>query len=104
MLPKLSSLRDPQWLNYSDNELFDWSEVQFNFVHQRLKELDIENRKASGYYLASNSNYGDLGSPIILSGKLRDEARDKFNIHQINVVASNVMSLNRRLPDVRNSR
>lgn len=104
MLPKLSSLRDPQWLRYSDNELFEWNEVEFNFVHERLKDLDIENQNETGYYTTSNSTYGDLGSQVILSGNLWEEARAKFNIHQINVVASNIMSLNRRLPEVRNSR
>ena len=45
MLPRLSSLRDHQWLRYPDRELFGWSEVAFNFVHDRLKDLDLENGK-----------------------------------------------------------
>ena len=102
MLPKLSPLRDQQWLKYKDNELFEWKEVPLNFVHERLKHLDIENQKESGYYTNSDNKYGDLGSNVTLSGHLREEASAKFSMHQINVVASNIMSLNRRLPEVRN--
>lgn len=104
MLPKLSSLRDPEWLKYPNNELFKWTEKPFNFVHERLKELDIENQKEFGYYSATNSKYGDLGKPVVLKGHLREEAAAKFSIHQIDVVASNVMSLNRRLQEVRESK
>ena len=77
--------------------------MPLNFVHDKLKGLNVENQKEFGYYeAASKINYGDLGSNISLSGRLGEEASAKFNVHQINVVANNVMSLNRRLPDVRN--
>ena len=101
-LPKLSPLRDSKWTSYDSNELFEWTEKPFNFVDKQLKLLDIENQKEFGYHSELNSKYGDLGTPIQLKGALREESSSTFNIHQINVVASNHMSLNRRLQEVRN--
>ena len=101
-LPKLSSMRDDRWKHYPSDQLFDWIEKPFNFVDERLKLLDIENQKEFGYYSKEYSKYGDLGAPIELKGNLREESSAKFSTHQIDVVASNVMSLNRRLQEVRN--
>lgn len=101
MLPILSPLRDSQWTKYKNNQLFEWKEKPFNFVHERLKELDSENQKEYGYDSLDNVSSGDLGAPVELKGHLREESYVKFSVHQINVVASNVMSLNRRLQDVR---
>ena len=101
VLPVLSPLRDSQWTKYKSNQLIKWTEKPFNFIHERLKELDSENRKEYGYDSLDNVSAGDLGAPVELKGHLKEESYVKFSEHQINVVASDIMSLNRRLQDVR---
>merc|ERR1719491_2514709 len=44
-----------------------------------------------------------MGLPVIIPQNLQSQAKARQSIHQFNVVASELVSLNRRLPDVRNS-
>ncbi len=45
--------------------------------------------------------HGDMGVAVVVPAHLRDNERRKMEKHRMNVVASDLMSLNRRLPDVR---
>ena len=49
----------------------------------------------------SLDRHGDMGVAVDVPTNLRDEERRKMEKHRMNVVASDLMSLNRRLPDVR---
>ena len=44
---------------------------------------------------------GDNGRAVIIPDSRKDESKEKFKIHQFNLVASEMMSLNRTLPDYR---
>ncbi|XP_052258550.1 polypeptide N-acetylgalactosaminyltransferase 13-like isoform X2 [Dreissena polymorpha] len=44
---------------------------------------------------------GDMGKPVSIPADRLEESKDKFKIHQFNLVASDIMSLNRTLPDYR---
>ena len=52
----------------------------------------------------SRVRHGDLGVAVVVPAELRDEERLKMEKHRMNVVASDLTSLNRRLPDVRHER
>ena len=97
-LPKLSSLNDKSWLKYSKNELFSWNEYPTDFVHDDLEKL---NSLSHNKY---NSSFGHLGKAVILPDNLAKKSKEKMSLHQLNVVASDIMSLNRRLNDMRPSR
>ena len=97
-LPLLSSLRDNQWLQYSKSELFEWTKVQNHDIHEHLRILPSLDSKRE------NASYGDLGAPIVFKDDLLIESKSKMSLYQLNVVASDVMSLNRRLNDMRPSR
>jgi hypothetical protein len=43
-----------------------------------------------------------MGKPVVVPPELRTKAKGDFHIHQFNVVASNLISPNRHLPDYRN--
>ena len=94
-LPLLSSLRDNQWLQYSKSELFEWKNVPNHEVHEHLRISPIIDSKRE------NVSYGDLGAPIIFKDDLLLKSKSKMSLYQLNVVASDVMSLNRRLHDMR---
>ena len=97
-LPILSSFRDKSWLYYPKSELLEWHDVPNNFVHDQLKRLP------STISVGKNMSYGDLGNPIFLKDDLLTESKSKMSLYQLNVVASDLMSLNRRLKDMRPSR
>ena len=52
----------------------------------------------------SRVRHGDLGVAVVVPAELRDDERLKMERHRMNVVASDLTSLNRRLPDVRHER
>jgi len=97
-LPVLSSLKDKSWLKYTQNELFSWNEVPVDFVDGALEAFDLRMRDGK------NSSYGDLGKPVVVPKHLFKDSKDKMSLHQLNVVASDIMSLNRKLEDMRHPR
>ena len=44
---------------------------------------------------------GDNGRAVIIPEDKKEESKEKFKIHQFNLIASDMMSLNRTLPDYR---
>ena len=44
---------------------------------------------------------GDMGKAVVIPPDLEEESKQKFKIHQFNLLASDMMSLNRSLPDYR---
>ncbi|XP_052771535.1 polypeptide N-acetylgalactosaminyltransferase 13-like isoform X2 [Mya arenaria] len=44
---------------------------------------------------------GDMGKPVHIPSDRQEESKEKFKIHQFNLVASDMMSFNRTLPDYR---
>lgn len=44
---------------------------------------------------------GDMGKAVLIPPDREEESKEKFKIHQFNLVASDMMSLNRTLPDYR---
>ena len=97
-LPKLSALNDNSWLRYTKHNLSKWYKVPNHNVHEQLRTL------SSSDFEKKNTSYGDLGEPILLKGDLLKESKSKMSLYQLNVVASDLMSLNRRLKDMRPSR
>lgn len=47
---------------------------------------------------------GHLGKPVILPAELKESAKKRFPEHMINVVASDLVSFNRTLPDIRHEK
>ena len=45
-----------------------------------------------------------MGIPVTIPKNLETEAKERYTKHQLNVVASDLVSLNRRLPDVRHEK
>ena len=45
-----------------------------------------------------------MGKPVIIDKSLEEEKNEKFKINQFNLMASEMISLNRSLPDVRMQR
>ena len=73
--------------SYDDEALFQWEEP--------IEEGVNENGKHSP---------GHLGLPVQLSPSQEKEAKIKSGKHQLNVVVSDLIPLNRSLPDYRNKR
>jgi polypeptide N-acetylgalactosaminyltransferase len=44
---------------------------------------------------------GEMGKPVVMPLDKQAEAKEKFKINQFNLVASDMISLNRSLPDYR---
>jgi polypeptide N-acetylgalactosaminyltransferase len=44
---------------------------------------------------------GEMGKAVVLPPQKQAESKEKFKINQFNLVASDIMSLNRSLPDYR---
>ncbi|ESO00152.1 hypothetical protein HELRODRAFT_113279 [Helobdella robusta] len=48
-------------------------------------------------------SYGEMGSAVVIPREREAEANEMFKINQFNLLASNLMSINRSLPDYRSS-
>lgn len=46
---------------------------------------------------------GEMGKAVVIPAEMQEESKQKFKIHQFNLLASEMMSLNRSLPDHRMS-
>ena len=83
-LPVLHPLVNPKWRSYPEHKLFSWNSPQ-------EPEFDPDAP-------------GEMGKPVILD-KARDrEVKAKSSLHSLNLVATDLISLNRSLPDFRNPR
>ena len=87
--PKLLPKPGSKWKHYPKGELFAWRDVPLHSVRAL-----VDNNKI---YL------GEMGEPVEIPQNLKSQAKSRQSIHQLNVVASELVSLNRRLADVRNS-
>ena len=87
--PKLFADDGSEWKHYPKEELFAWHSVPLHSVRAL-----VDNNK---------TYHGEMGIPVIIPQSLQSQAKARQSIHQLNVVASELVSLNRRLPDVRNS-
>ena len=85
--PKLLAEADSKWRFYPKKELHAWHEVPIHSVRAL-----VDNNK---------TYHGEMGSEVIIPPSLQTQAKSRQSIHQLNVVASELVSLNRRLPDVR---
>lgn len=47
------------------------------------------------------SGPGEMGKPVVIPQEKQAEMREKFKINQFNLMASEMISVNRTLPDVR---
>lgn len=47
------------------------------------------------------SGHGENGRAVSVPRELEAEAKDKFRVHQFNLIASDLVSVNRSLPDYR---
>ncbi|XP_071102414.1 polypeptide N-acetylgalactosaminyltransferase 13-like isoform X1 [Haliotis cracherodii] len=66
---------------------------QEGFLNRILPKGLLPNRSPTGP--------GEMGKAVVVPKTLEAEAKDKFKINQFNLVASDMMSLNRSLPDYR---
>ena len=87
--PKLLSEAGSKWKHYLNARLFAWHDVPMHSVRAK-----VDNNK---------TYHGEMGIPVIIPQRLQNQAKVRQSIHNLNVVASELVSLNRRLPDVRNS-
>ncbi len=76
-----------KWKTYPEGELFAWTDVPLHSVR-----AVVDNNKT---YL------GEMGEAVKVPWHMEDDAKRRWSEHQLNVVASEQVSLNRRLPDVR---
>lgn len=44
---------------------------------------------------------GEMGKPVIISKEKQEKMKEMFKINQFNLMASDMIALNRTLPDVR---
>lgn len=88
--PNLFPAANSIWKTYPEQELVSWHEIPVHSVRAM-----VENNKT---YL------GEMGVPVQVPTELKAKAKEKYSIHQLNVVASELISLNRRLPDIRHER
>ena len=63
-----------------------------------MKNLDEEEHNGTV------SDFGEFGKAVTLPQNLIKQSKAKMSLHQLDVVASDIMSLNRKLNDMRNSR
>ena len=89
-IPKLFPHPTSKWRTYPENQLFAWHEVPLHSVR-----ATVDNNKT---YL------GEMGVPVVIPKHLEASAKERQSVHQLNVVASELVSLNRRLPDIRHER
>ena len=89
-LPVLFPFENSKWRTYPANQLYSWAEVPLHSVR-----ATVDNNRA---YL------GEMGVPVKIPKHLEAKAKERQSVHQLNVVASELVSLNRRLPDVRHER
>ena len=87
--PKLIPKPGSKWKHYPKRELFAWHGVPLHSVRALVDNSKIY--------------HGEMGEPVEIPLKLQSQAKSRQSIHQLNVVASELVSLNRRLADVRNS-
>jgi hypothetical protein len=88
--PKLYPGDNPKWQYYPVTELFAWADIPAHSVRAL-----VNNNK---------TYHGEMGEAVKVPADLEAEAKARQSIHQLNVVASELVSLNRRLPDVRHER
>eukprot|EP00095_Tigriopus_kingsejongensis_P003966 maker-scaffold79_size400133-snap-gene-3.17 protein:Tk03966 transcript:maker-scaffold79_size400133-snap-gene-3.17-mRNA-1 annotation:"polypeptide n-acetylgalactosaminyltransferase 5 isoform x1" len=81
--PTLTPQNDPKWAGYPDELLFPYQEPP-----------DIPSNPGSP---------GDLGQPVVIPDHLTKRAKEMKSLHQLNLVASDLMPLDRALPELRNA-
>ena len=96
--PTLSSYGNKKKLRYTRNELFLWKELPVDNINDILANLDKKEHDGN------ISSYGSFGKAVNLPQHLIKESKAKMSLHQLDVVSSDIMSLNRKLNDMRNSR
>ena len=83
-LPKLFLEKSYKWNRYDPKDLVFWEDPK---------------------QLASNPEEpGNLGQPVILSKEEKVKSKQTFSTHQLNLVASDKVPLNRVLPDFKNKK
>ena len=96
--PILSSIGGNQRPRYTRNELFQWNDIPVDNINDVLEKLDKEEHNGSV------SDFGEFGKAVTLPQELIKQSKAKMSLHQLDVVASDIMSLNRKINDMRNSR
>ena len=94
-LPILTSFKKEK---YTKNEVFLWKDIPVHNVNNILANLDKAEHKGN------ISDIGEFGKAVNLPQHLEKKSRARISLHQLDVVASDLMSLNRKLKDMRNSR
>ena len=94
-IPILSSFKKEK---YTRNEVFLWNEIPVHNVNAMLANLD----KAE--HNGNISDLGQFGKAVNLPQHLKKQSKAQMSLHQLDVVASDLMSLNRKLEDMRNAR
>ena len=84
VVPKLFVEKEMKWSEYPQSAVYLWEEPD-------EPQSDPEAP-------------GDMGEGVTLSGIKEKEAKLKSSIHQLNLVVSDMIPLNRSLPDHRNQR
>lgn len=80
--PVLTPKKDPTWSRYPDEALFEYEEPP--------------------EVVSQPGTPGDLGKAVLISPELKWKAAEMKSLHQLNLVASDMIPFNRALKDVRN--
>jgi hypothetical protein len=91
VVPRLFPSKTSRWNGYPEDRLFAWQEADLHAVRCPREPGDA----------GSSGRHGDMGVPVIVPAGLRDLEDKMMERHSMNVAASDLVSLDRRLPDVR---
>lgn len=73
--------------------------MSFNSGHYRASEL--KRWRTAPVILEQYGLPGEMGKPVHIPSSQEAEMKEKFKLNQFNIMASDIISLNRSLADVR---
>lgn len=89
---------------YNDSQLFEW-EPAVSLPHDPNEPGYMGNfpfQFKSSERIAQLVSLNLSGQPFVVPAERQQEAKERFDLHQFNIVASEMISLNRTYPDMRN--
>lgn len=73
--------------------------IAFSFGH--YKSTQLKRWKPAPVVLEHYGSPGEMGKPVQIPSEHESEMKEKFKLNQFNIMASDIISLNRSLADVR---
>ncbi|KPP78842.1 Polypeptide N-acetylgalactosaminyltransferase 13-like [Scleropages formosus] len=69
--------------------------------YEHSKSVTIEAERATPAISRSQEGPGEMGKPVVIPKENQEKMKELFKINQFNLMASDMIALNRSLPDVR---